>query len=197
MNHCSIDWFSLQAENITFNCAQRRPFCSGQEEMGKVFHFLMINLDSEGDASRLGEGKANTPIILPTSYVLGEPLFCVGCWVAVHWWLNSHRFLQRRSSTLCAKVKNLQLRRKSGFPIWGSLREKLMFLPRQKVNLIHLQLWERGYVKGVPIFLRERSVVSHPAFLRVFGGPSMFSAASQRQDDFRMKHIYVKCYENL
>ena len=35
--------------------------------MAKVFHFLVINLDSEGDASRLGEGKANTPIILPTS----------------------------------------------------------------------------------------------------------------------------------
>ena len=119
------------------------------------------------------------------------------CWVAVHSWLNSHRFLQCGSSTLCAKVKNLQLRRKSGSPIWESLREKLIFLPRQKVNLIHFQLWEQGYIKGVPFFLRKRGVVSHTTFLRVFGRLSMFSAALQRQDDFRMKHIYVKCYENL
>lgn len=39
--------------------------------MVKVFHFLMIKLDSEDSAWRIGEGTVNMPIVLPpTSYGL-------------------------------------------------------------------------------------------------------------------------------
>lgn len=72
-----------------------------------------------------------------------------------------------------------------------------MFLPRQQVNLIHLQLWEQGYLKVVSILFRKRSVLSCKAFQRVIGQTSVFSAALQRQDDFRMKPIYGKHYQRL
>lgn len=52
--------------------------------MAQVFRFLMIKLDSEDSAWRIGEGMVNMPIILPpTSYVLQEPLVCVG-WQLTH-----------------------------------------------------------------------------------------------------------------
>lgn len=45
--------------------------------MSKVFHFLMIKLDSGNQARTLGEGVVNMPIILaPAFYVFREPLGC-------------------------------------------------------------------------------------------------------------------------
>lgn len=63
--------------------------------------------------------------------------------------------------------------------------------------MIHLQLWEQGYLKEVPIFFRKRGVLSRKPFQRVFGQTSMFSAALWRQGDFGMKPIYGKCYQRL
>lgn len=63
--------------------------------------------------------------------------------------------------------------------------------------MIHLQLWEQGYLKVVPILFRKRSVLYCKAFLRVIGQTSVFSAALQRQDDCRMKHTYGKCFQRL
>jgi hypothetical protein len=47
-------------------------------------------------------------------------------------------------------------------------------------KLIHLQLWEQGYLKVMPIFFTKRSVFSYKAFYTVFGGTSEFSAALHR-----------------
>lgn len=110
---------------------------------------------------------------------------------------ESPSFLQCRLWMLCAKVKNSRVKKGKWLLNWESLREKLIFLPRQQVNLIHLQWWELGYLKVVPILFRKGSVLSCKAFQRVIGQTSVFSAALQRLDGFRMKHIYGTSYQRL